>query len=200
MDMIRRILRLLKPYRASVLFCFFLQLLMISTRLIMPFVTRSVVNDVIVAGNVALLLPLCGLLLGLTALRASSSYLRSMLMERSSQSVAYDLRCGLYDHLHAMPYGFYDQHRVGEIMSRMTGDLEGIRDFLAGGIITIFDNAVLFIGSLIFMMFMSWQSALAVLVMLPLLLFIAFRFRGKILPIFRDINQQNASLNTRRRT
>lgn len=197
MDMIKRILRLLRPYRAQVLFSFFLQTLVVSSRLITPFVTRSVVNNVIVAGQLQLLLPLCGLLLGLTAVRAGSGYARSMLLERSSQSVAYDLRCGLYEHLHAMPHGFYDKHRVGEIMSRMTGDLEGIRDFLSGGILTIFDNTLLFFGSLIFMMFMSWQAAVAVLVMLPLLLYLAFRFRSKILPIFRDINQQNATLNTR---
>lgn len=197
MDMIRRILRLLKPYRAQVLLCFLLQGLVVATRLIMPYITRSVVNDVIVAGQLSLLLKLCGFILLLTALRAGSGYLRAMLLEHASQSVAYDLRCGLYEHLHAMPYGFYDKHRVGEIMSRMTGDLEGIRDFLAGGIITIFDNALLFFGSLVFMMFMSWQAALTVLLMLPLLLFLAFRFRSKILPIFRDINQQNASLNAR---
>lgn len=197
MDMIRRILRLMKPYRLSVALSLLLQLVIVVTRLLMPMLTRAVVNDVIIAQKLDLLLTLCLGILGLTALRATSSYTRSMTLERASQSAAFDLRCGLYEHLHSMPFSFFDQERVGEIMSRMTGDLEGIRDFIASGLLTIFDNFVMFFGSLVFMLFMSWQATLTVLLMLPLLGFLAFRFRGKIFPIFRDINLQNAVLNTR---
>lgn len=197
MDMIRRILRLVEPYRRRVLLSFALQLLIIATRITMPYLTRTMVNDVIGAQQLDLLLPLCGMILGLTLIRAVSGFTRSMQLEKTSQAAAFDLRCGLYEHLHEMPYGFYDQHRVGEIMSRMTGDLESIRDFLAGGLITIFDNVVLFFGSLIFMFLMSWQAALTVLAVLPLLAFIAFRYRARIFPVYRDINQQNAALNTR---
>lgn len=197
MDIMKRILGLVKPYRRRVALSLMLQLVIIATRLTMPYLTRSVVNNVIVGRQLELLMPLCGFILALTLIRACSSFTRSIVLERASQSVAYDLRCGLYDHLHEMPFGFHDQHRVGEIMSRMTGDLEGIRDFISSGILSIFDNFVLFFGSLIFMFAMSWQATVTVLSMLPLLSFIAFRYRGKIFPIYRDINHQNAALNTR---
>lgn len=197
MDMMRRILGLMKPYRLSVALSLLLQSVIIATRLLMPMLTRAVVNDVIIARRLELLGTLCLGILGLTALRALSSYVRSMTLERASQSAALDLRCGLYEHLHSEAFSFFDQERVGEIMSRMTGDLEGIRDFVAGGILTIFDNFILFFGSLVFMMFMSWQATVTVLLMLPLLTLLAFRFRGKIFPIFRDINLQNAALNAR---
>ena len=81
--------------------------------------------------------------------------------------MVYDLRTGLYSHLQELPYEFYDHNRVGEIMSRMTGDIEGIRDLIAGGIITVFDNSLKFIGGLVFMTFMSWQLTLALIIIAP---------------------------------
>ncbi len=197
MGSMRRILGLLKPYKALVISAFFFQALVISSRLIQPLVTRAVVNDVIVAGRHGLLVRLCLLLLGLTIARALSGYLRVMLMEKASQSVAYDLRTGLFRHLQEMSWSFYDQNRVGEIMSRMTGDLEGVRDYLAEGIVTVFEQGVTFFGALVFMLTLSWQSALTILFLLPLIALIAFRFRRKVRPLFRAVREQNAELNTR---
>ncbi|NLB38186.1 MAG: ABC transporter ATP-binding protein [Clostridiales bacterium] len=156
MQIIKRVLKLTLPYRNRVLLALFLHALVIVTRLIGPMVTRSMVNDVIVGGNYDLIVQLCILIVALALARAGFGYMRVLIMERVSQSVAYDLRTGLYNHLQGMPYEFYDKNRVGEIMSRMTGDLEGLRDFLGNGIITTWDNFISFIGALIFMMFMSW--------------------------------------------
>ena len=58
-----------------------------------------------------------------------------------------------------MPYEFYDKHRIGEIMSRMTGDLEGVRNLIASGIITAYDNLLNFVLGIICLSSMSWQLA-----------------------------------------
>ena len=140
MDMMRRILGLMKPYRLSVALSLLLQSVIIATRLLMPMLTRAVVNDVIIARRLELLGTLCLGILGLTALRALSSYVRSMTLERASQSAALDLRCGLYEHLHSEAFSFFDQERVGRSCP-MTGDLEGIRLWPAA---SRFDNFILF--------------------------------------------------------
>ncbi|NLZ89483.1 MAG: ABC transporter ATP-binding protein [Clostridiales bacterium] len=197
MDIIKRLLKLTMPYKFQVLLSLLLHLITIVTRLVMPYLTKSVVNDVIIGGQVNLIAMLSLMILLLVVIRASTSYIRNVIMERMSQDVAYDLRTGLYNHLQCMPFEFYDKNRIGEIMSRMTGDLEGMRDFLSNGIITVYDNFLCFFGSLIFMLFMSWQATLAILLVLPLLSYIAFRFNAVIRPIFRAIREQDAVLNTR---
>ncbi len=197
MNSTRRILGLLKPYRGKVLLGFLFQTVVIVTRLIQPLITRQVVNDVIIAGRHQLLVQLCLTLLGLSLTRAVSSYVRVQMMERASQNVAYDLRTGLFRHLQTMSFSFYDRNRVGEIMSRMTGDLEGVRDYLAGGIITMFEQGITFFGALVFMFTLSWQATLTILAMLPLIAWIAFRFRSRIRPAFREAREQTATLNTR---
>ena len=132
MDIIKRLAGMLKPYRKRVALALLLQLLVILSRLLAPFITRDIVNDVIPSQNLTLLLPLCAELLALVLVRAASTYARSVMLERVSQNVTYDLRTGLYKHLQELPYVFYDTHRIGEIMSRMTGDIEGVRNLLAG--------------------------------------------------------------------
>jgi len=180
-----------------VFLAFLFQTVVITTRLIQPLVTRLVVNEVIIAGHQELLIRLCLSLLGLVTIRASSGFLRVQLMERASQSVAYDLRTGLFRHLEKMSFSFYDQNRVGEIMSRMTGDLEGVRDYLAEGIVTFFEQTLTFFGALIFMFTLSWQVSLTILTTLPLIAWVAFLFRKRISPVYRAVREQSAELNTR---
>ena len=197
MDIIKRLAGMLKPYRKRVALALLLQLLVILSRLLAPFITRDIVNDVIPSQNLTLLLPLCAELLALVLVRAASTYARSVMLERVSQNVTYDLRTGLYEHLQELPYVFYDTHRIGEIMSRMTGDIEGVRNLIAGGLITVYDNALNFIGALIFLTFMSWQLMLALLIFAPLIALTAWQFNKRIRPAFRNIREQNAALNTR---
>ncbi len=197
MDIIKRLGGMLRPYRGRVVMALSLQLLVILSRLLAPFITRDIVNDVIPSRSIELLIPLCLELLALVAVRAVCNYVRSVTLERVSQNVTYDLRTGLYEHLEELPYEFYDHHRIGEIMSRMTGDIEGVRNLLAGGIVTVFDNALNFVGALVFLSFMSWRLMLALLIFAPLIALTAWQFNKRIRPAFKNIREQNATLNTR---
>ena len=196
MDVIKRLYRMLSKYRGKIFLALFLQLVVIATRMVAPFLTKSVINDVIPAADIALLTPLCAGLLVLAVARGLSGFFRGMLLEKVSQDFVFDLRTGLYNHLQEMPYEFYDKHRVGEIMSRMTGDIEGLRNLIASGIVSIFDNALNFIGALIFLSIISWELTLSLLVFAPLLAFTAYKFNRKIGAVFADIREQNAVLNT----
>ncbi len=197
MDILKRIGGLIKVYQKRVYLGLFLQLIVIVTLLLAPYITKAIVNQVIPNRDMARLVPLAAMLMGMVLLRAVANYSRGLIMERVSQNVVYDLRTGLYSHLQELPYEFYDHNRVGEIMSRMTGDIEGIRNLIAGGIITVFDNSLKFIGGLGFMTFMSWQLTLALIIIAPILSVTAWQFNKRIRPVFRSIREQNAVLNTR---
>ena len=197
MDIIKRLAGMLAPYKKRVFFALTLQLLVILSRLIAPFITKDVINLVIPNKDLSLLVPLCGWLLLLVAVRSLSTYFRSLTLERVSQSLVYDLRTGLYKHLQELPYVFYDKFRIGDILSRMTSDIEGVRNLIAGGMVTVFDNLLNFIGALIFLSFMSWELTLSLLIFAPIIAIVAWQFNKRIRPIFREIREQNAVLNTR---
>lgn len=198
MDTIKRLMGLMRPYRLRIAVAMLLQLAVIVSRMIAPLIQKSIVNDVIPnPDELGRLTPLCAGLLALVAARALCTYRRGIILERVSQNVVYDLRTGLYRHMQELPYQFYDKHRIGEIMSRMTGDIEGIRNLIAGGLVSIFDNLLNFVGALIFLSFLSWELLLALLIFAPILAVTAWKFRAKIHPVFREIREQNAVLNTR---
>lgn len=197
MDIIKRLANMLKPYRRTITVAMLLQLLVILSRLFAPFITRDIINEIIPTQNLSRLLPLAAALLALVGIRVLSTYVRSLMLENVSQDFTYDLRTQLHAHLQELPYVFYDQHRIGEIMSRMTGDIEGVRNLIAAGMVTVFDNLLNFVGALIFLSFMSWELMLSLLLFAPLIAIIAWQFNKRIRPAFRDIREQNAVLNTR---
>ena len=197
MDTLRRLFGLMAPYRRKIALALLLQCAAIASRLVSPYITRDIVNDVLATLDVNRLLPLCGMLMALVLVRASCTYARAMTLERISQNVVYDLRTGLYAHMQEMPYGFYDTHRVGEIMSRMTQDIDGVRGFIAGTLITVFDQSLNFIGALFLLSFMSWQLMLSLLAFAPVIAVLSFGFNRRIRPAFVNVREQNAVLNTR---
>ncbi len=197
MDTFRRILKWLKPYRRKLTLCIVLLTLLTALRMVVPYITEAVVNRVLPQRDMGLLLQLCAALIFMTVIRGLMMYKRGMLIEEVSQSVVYDLRTGLYEHMQEFSYGFYDSHHIGEIMSRMTGDIEGVRVFIVTAVIGVIENLLLFILSLIGMSLMSWQLTLCMVCFCPVVAFVAWRLHRRIRPAHMAVREQNAVLNTR---
>ena len=197
MDVLKRLIRGMKPYLSALIFVLILHLTGLAVTLYAPHITKDIINEVIPNADLERLVPLCALLLGLVLVRIVVTYVRTVSLEKISQDFVYDLRTGLYAHMQELPYSFYDKHRIGDIMSRMTGDIEGLRAMYAGLLPTVVDNAVLFFGSLLLLCFLSWELTLALLIFAPILAGVAWQFNKRIRPAFRNIREQNAVLNTR---
>lgn len=197
MDTFRRILKWLKPYRRKLILCIVLLTLLTALRMVVPYITEALVNRVLPQRDMGLLLQLCAALIFMTVIRSLMMYKRGMLIEDVSQSVVYDLRTGLYEHMQEFSYGFYDTHHIGEIMSRMTGDIEGVRVFIVTAVVGVVENLLMFILSLIGMSLMSWQLTLCMVCFCPVVAFVAWRLQRKIRPAHMAVREQNAVLNTR---
>ncbi|MDR1600028.1 MAG: ABC transporter ATP-binding protein/permease [Oscillospiraceae bacterium] len=195
--MLARIFGRLRPYRGRIAAGVAMLAAAQTLRLLFPLITREVVNNVIPNRDFALMWRLGGLLVGLTIIRLFLLYSRGMLFERMSQDAIYQLRTDLYARLQAQSHAFYDTHRIGEIMSRMTGDLEGVRNFIMNFCQTMCEQAIMFIGALAFMGSISWLlTAVTLASAVPLTVF-AYFFNKKIRPAHAAVREQNAVLNTR---
>lgn len=197
MDILKRILGYLRKYKWRTLIAATLLLMIILTRLVAPYLTKVLIDDVIGKGNHQLLFYILGLILLLSLFRGSMIYIRAYLFEDISQKIVYDFRTNLFKHLQELPFKFYDETMIGELMSRMTGDIEGIRGFLSGGITMILENAAFFIGATTMLFYLNVKLALVVMITTPFLAYLAQRFDKKIRPAFGAVREQNAVLNTR---
>lgn len=197
MSTFKRLLGWLAPYKKMFIKGYILVVAAMALRMVLPYISEAVVNEVLPNQDMRLMLTLCTVLILVTVVRALMNYSRGIIFERVSQNVVYDLRTSIYQHMQELPYSFYDKHHVGEIMSRLTGDIEGVRGVIFNAFLHALENVLMFVFSLIGMFSMSWQLTLTMLCLCPLIVYLAWNFRRKIRPEHINVREQNAVLNTR---
>jgi ATP-binding cassette subfamily B protein len=106
------------------------------------------------------------------------------------------MRSGLYAHLVRLSFGFYDRHQTGQLMSRATVDLQGVRFFLGYGLIFFFQNILTVASVTVVLFFFEWRLALIVLALTPFLVVLAYRYSHVSHPTLRDVQQKLADVAT----
>ena len=196
MHIIKRILGYLGRYKGRFIAAIALLIMFIALNMVSPYISKLMVDEVIRGGNRRLFIVLLFAILIVAAIRGGVQYLRGYYLESVSQSCLYDLRNEMFTHLQGQSFTYFDDNRVGELMSRMTGDLEGIRAFIAGGIPVLLENFIYFIGTSIVLFSMNTKLALVSLAVSPFVAWLALRFDSLIRPVFSEIREQQAALNT----
>lgn len=128
------------------------------------------------------------------AFRAGAIFSQIYLEEKASQEVAYRLRNDLYEKLQRLPFSYYDRMATGELMSRLTSDVEMCRQAMGFGLGTLGGNLVFLIGIVGYLLCINWRFTIVALALLPCLMLVAIRYARKVEPIFASIQQQVARL------
>jgi ATP-binding cassette subfamily B protein len=115
---------------------------------------------------------------------------------KQALSVEMDMRQGLYRHLVRLSFGFYDRHQTGQLMSRATVDLQGVRFFLGYGLIFFFQNVLTVLSVTVVLFFFQWKLALISLAITPVLVALAYRYSHVAHPTLRDVQQKLADVAT----
>ncbi|MBK8134938.1 MAG: ABC transporter ATP-binding protein [Chloroflexi bacterium] len=192
---IRRLLGQLKPYRRAVavfLACSFGVSLLESyfTRL-----TMQIVDDGIIANNPDILLGLVAQYVGLMFFFAGMVFTFIYVCGILGHRVQYDLRKRMFEHLQRLSFSYYDRKPVGWIMSRLTSDPERVSNVLTWGFLDVTWAITNITMSLIFMATISWQLALIVATIMPVIIYIAVWFKQRILVEYRDVRKLNSMIS-----
>jgi len=174
----------------------FINALNIALWIVRPIIAGRIVRDVIQGDQHNLLLPYLGLIAGITLFRSTVRYLFVMLFEKTSQSILFELRRDIYDKLHSQNFRWFDKNRVGDTMSRMTGDLDAIRHFIAFDTWAIPENVVLYFVALAVMGVYSLPLTGILMITTPVVIWAALRQAKEIRPAFHNVRDQFANLNS----
>jgi ATP-binding cassette subfamily B protein len=161
-----------------------------------PFVQKIIVDKVIQEKRTELMLSLALIMIGVTLVRAVIRYVFQMSFEHVSQKVIYDIREDIYIRLQALDFEFFDKTKTGDIMSRMTGDLEAVRHFTAWVFFQTCLNLLTFITAIAIMFSINSVFTLILLAVTPFIAFFTYRLSGKVKPAFSAIREQFARLNS----
>jgi ATP-binding cassette subfamily B protein len=139
---------------------------------------------------------LVGAILVLGIVRALLMAGRRLISGYQALGVEMDMRNRIYAKLLRLSFGFYDRHQTGQLMSRATVDLQGVRFFLGYGLIFFFQNAFTVVGVGIFVFLISWKLALIAMAISPVLIAVAYRYSHVSHPLLRDVQQKMADVAT----
>lgn len=187
---------LMRKYRAIFFTALGLVFVVNLLNLINPIVQGKIVDEVIEGGMLEKLLPFVLLMIGNTVVRAALRYTYLYMFENVSQNVVYNARRDVFRKVQELDFDFFDRTRTGDIMARITGDLDAVRHFTAYVLYSIFMHTVTLILALTVMFMKSATFTLVLLAITPITGILAVRLSGTVRPAFSAIREQFARLNS----
>jgi len=207
------VIDLVLPYRHWLLLIFSAMLLETAMSLAAPWPLKIIIDNVI--GNKELphslvwlsdwlqselvigLAAICGLALVLfTAIGGLAGYIDNYFTESVAQYMANDLRTRTYSHLQHLSLAYYDTHKVGELLSTITTDVNTIQDFVSATLLTILVDVLTIAGMFGLMLYLRWDFALISIGMAPFLLLFVIRFRRAVKMATHEVRKDQAELIT----
>ena len=192
-----RLLAYLRPYRRGVAISIVLAVGSQAAQIALIWVTgKNVIDQALLNHDTHQLWLYVGAIAVLGFVSAVFMLGRRLISGKQALDVEMDLRQGLYSHLVRLSFGFYDRHQTGQLMSRATVDLQGVRFFLGYGLIFFFQNLLTVVSVTVVLFFFEWHLALIVLAVMPFLVALAYRYSHVAHPTLRDVQQKLADVAT----
>jgi ABC-type multidrug transport system fused ATPase/permease subunit len=191
-----RLLGFLKPYKVSLVISIVLACGSQAAQIAMVWIVGGVIDKAIAPHDSSLLWVYVWTIVGLGVVKAGLMVGRRLISGKQALAVEMDMRQGLYARLVKLSFRFYDTHQTGQLMSRATVDLQGVRFFLGYGLIFFFQNILVVVSVTIVLFFVQWQLALITLAIVPFLVTLAYRYSRVSHPTLRDVQQKLADVNT----
>jgi len=196
LDAVRRALLYLRSYKGEAFGAFVALLLASAANLVTPQLIAYAIDSGIAPRRLGAILLAVGGLAGAALLRGLSTFLQGYLAERASQGVAYDLRNALFAKIERLGFAYYDRVETGQLVTRLTSDVEQIRNFTGSGVVQLAAAVVMLVGTTTLLLVIDWQLALVALAIVPLIFVLLLRFVRRIGPLFRGVQQTLGRLNS----
>ena len=197
-----RIYPYLWPYRYYLLGGFAFMLVATVAGLISPMIEARAI-DLFIAGGANLagdarqsgLFNLAIIYMALFFANWIGSYGQTYFISWAGQNLVYRIRQDLYQHLHSMSFSFFDRLEVGRVMSRLTSDVNALNELVSSGILNVFNDTFILVGTIVILLRLNWRLALVTFAIMPLLVLLATKFRWRLHRAYHEVRRKAASVN-----
>lgn len=125
---------------------------------------------------------------------ALCSYAEKSLTTSVGQWVMHDIRRSLYSHIQRLSLAFHDQKQIGDLISRVTSDIDSIQSFIASGLLGAMINSLTLIGMVVVMFYVNWRFTLIALSVVPILFLVVFRYTRRIKKASREVRKKEGEI------
>jgi ATP-binding cassette subfamily B protein len=132
--------------------------------------------------------------LAIAALDALCSYAEKYLTTSVGQWVMHDLRRTLYSHIQRMSLGFHDRSQAGDLISRVTSDIDAVQSFIASGLLSALINCLTLVGMVGVMLYINWRFTLIALSVAPVLFAVVYRYTRRIKKASREVRKKEGEI------
>jgi ATP-binding cassette subfamily B protein len=186
----------LKPFRLQMVMMFAAALGAVTAEIIIPLLTKSVVDGAIAHGARRLLIPLALAAIGLGVAEALLNLIRRWIQAGAVAAMEKTIRDDLYAHLQRLPASFHDDWQSGQLLSRATTDLSSIRRFAGFGLIFMVTNVMTFVAVVALLINLNWWLGLVTAAVFAPVLPVCFRFEKRYRVLSRRVQDQQGDLAT----
>ncbi|MBA2344397.1 MAG: ABC transporter ATP-binding protein [Rubrobacter sp.] len=171
-------------------------MLVSGANLLAPLLVGRAIDDGIAPRKADVILMVVAGLVGVALARGLFTFLQGYLAERASQGVAYDLRDALFERIERLSFSYYDRVQTGQLVQRITNDVEQIRSFAGSGVVQLANAVVMLLGAAALLFYLDPHLALVAMAVVPLIALLIIRFVLLIRPLFQGVQQTLGQLNS----
>jgi ATP-binding cassette subfamily B protein len=196
MHPLRRISRFVLPYRWALIFGLITTVLPVVMELLIPRLLQYVIDQGVLNGDMGVVWRGSAWMFATAVLGAIATLGQGICRAQLSQGVAYDMRNSLFAHIQSLSFANLDQMQTGQLMTRMSSDVDVVRLFASAGLALLIRAVLMIVGALVMAFITDWQLSLVVVVMLLAAGVIIRQILVSVQPLFGVVQQKLSALNT----
>ncbi|MBA1376298.1 ABC transporter ATP-binding protein [Pseudomonas brassicacearum] len=185
-----------RPHRLAIVGLLGLSVCASSLVLVQPWLTKLLIDDGLLARNFAMLVLVAGLMIAAGLVGTALSGINRYLHTRLSGRILFALRDDLYRHLQTLSPGFYGQRRIGDLMSRLDGDIAEIQRFAVDSLFSAVSSVIGLVVAVAMLVTLSWKLSLLALVLIPLDVLWLRWMRRKVELDVRQLRERSADMSS----
>ena len=194
-QVLKRVWKYLDRYRAGVILVFIMTLITAGLAVIIPYLITNAINDYISVKDFEGAYTIALYIAGIAVLNSISRLIGRVVMVNVSQNTVKKIRKDAFDKLQLLPVSYYDKNQPGEIVSRITNDVDLISNSLSQVVNELFSSIITIVLSLVFMFIVNWLLAIVVLLFVPVMVLITMKVGKFTRKGFMAQQKHLASLN-----
>lgn len=187
-----KILRYAKPYKKGIVFAFLCLVMTSVITLVLPLIVRNMINVVVVDKNAAALNSLTLDILAVIAFQMVFGITQNYILGFVGNRMTADFRMDLFNHIQSLSLRFFQDRRVGEIISRMSNDISVIQKALVSIPVAVLRQTITLIGGLTIIFYLNWKLTGLILIILPPLMLFARIFGKRLRTLAGRVQDQLA--------
>ena len=195
-DHLRRALAHVRPYAGALVPVVLLSLAGTALHLVLPYLSKLIVDDALLAGDFGALARIVALFVGITALSFGLNVASGMRYTRVSADILFDMRLALYRHLQRLSPRFYAARPLGDLVSRINGDIGEIQRVTAEAALAWLGQVLTLVGTVAMLVWLDWRLFVVGLFAMPPALWALVRYRRELEDRVRELRERSADIGT----